>query len=209
MAYTALQVADAVWTASTRTLASGASTTGTTAATRIADAVWTYTTRTLTSVAQTGLPATGISLSGPANTYVGQSSLYYVSLTPAGSTSASVVVTPTSTTAGTFSPATITLSTAQPTGSFTFTPSAVGSGTIATTNSGGLTAPAALAYSAVVSVFGITTFSGPEHTVTINIGPMEMFVRHLSDKQIDQLRIATPTKELAVDLTNLTVYTSN
>ena len=49
MAYTASQVADAVWTYSTRTLAAGSSTVGNSPSALIADAVWQYVTRTLTS----------------------------------------------------------------------------------------------------------------------------------------------------------------
>ena len=209
MAYTASQVADAVWTYTTRTLAAGSSTTGPSKAQLIADAVWTYSTRPLTSGAVASVPATGISLVGPANVYVNQSSTFYVSLVPAGSTSAPVTVTPSSTTAGTFSPTSVVLSTASPTGSFLFTPSAIGTGSISAPNSSGLAAPAAVAYSATVSVFGVTTFSGVEHTVTINLGPIELLCRHLSDDQINQLRLVTPTKDLAMDTTNLPTLFSN
>ena len=210
MAYTAAQVADAVWTASTRTLASGSSTIGPSKAQLIADAIWTYSTRTLTSGAVVvAVPATGISLSGPASLYVNQSSVFYVALVPAGSTSVPVTVTPSSTTAGTFSPTSVVLSTASPYSSFSFTPTAIGSGTISAPNSGGLAAPAPTAYSATVSVFGITSFSTPEHTVTINLGRIEFLVRHVSDTQLDQLRLNLPGKELLVDTTNLTVLVSN
>ena len=209
MAYTASQVADAVWTYSTRTLAAGSSTTGPSKAQLIADAVWSYSTRTLTSGAVASVPATGISLSGPASLYVNQSSVFYVALVPAGSTSVPVTVTPSSTTAGTFSPTSIVLSTASPYSSFSFTPTAVGAGTISAPNSGGLATPAAAAYSATVSVFGITSFSGVEHTATVNLGRVEFLVRHVSDTQIDQLRLNLPGKELSVDTTNLTVLVSN
>lgn len=61
----------------------------------------------------------------------------------------------------------------------------------------------------LIGTLGVTTFSGVEHTVTVNLGRVEFLVRHVSDTQIDQLRLNLPGKELSVDTTNLTVLVSN
>ena len=210
MAYTASQVADAVWTYSTRTLNPGSATTGTTLSARIADAVWTYSTRTLTSAAQVvTAPATSITISGPASVYVNQSSLYIVTLSPVGSTSSPITITPSSTAAGTFSPASIVLSTSSPSVSFTFMPTATGAGTLSITNSGTLSNPVSIAYSATVSVISVYSFDPNEHTVTIGLnGSTAIVARHVSDQQIVSLRAAVPGSEKSVVVGVTTLLTS-
>jgi hypothetical protein len=54
--------------------------------------------------------------------------------------------------AGTFTPATVTLTTAAPSATFTYTPQIAGAKTIHTTNNGGLTDPASLVYTVNVSI---------------------------------------------------------
>uniref|UniRef100_A0A6P4FC03 GPI-anchored protein PB15E9.01c n=1 Tax=Drosophila rhopaloa TaxID=1041015 RepID=A0A6P4FC03_DRORH len=79
-------------------------------------------------------------LTGPASLSVGSKAIFSVTPTAGTTLSAPLVVTPTCTLSGTFTPATVTL----PVGStstvtFTFTPTEAGSGTLSTTNSAGLT----------------------------------------------------------------------
>jgi hypothetical protein len=107
--------------------------------------------------------ATGYSLAGPspASGTVGVASgNFTVALTPTGGTSAAVTVTPTDGTGGgTFTPSTVTLSTATPTATFKYTPATAGTATITTTNSGTLTNPAGIAYSAAAVVVAATGFT--------------------------------------------------
>jgi hypothetical protein len=91
--------------------------------------------------------ATGYSLIGPTAPSTGVASApYTVTLTPSGGTSASVTITPASTGNGTFTPASVALSTAAPSASFTYTPAdpVGGAATISATNSLTLINPTAL-----------------------------------------------------------------
>lgn len=179
MAYTASQVADAIWTYSTRTLAAGSATTGTTPAQKIADAVWTSVTRTLTSAL-----ATALTLSGPASAVVGSpSSFFTVALSPVGGTVASpITVTPASTVPGSFSPLNFNLATATPSSTFTFTPTGVASGVISLSNSSTLTNPTPQAFAATSSSFPATSLiltgptsglvSGISQPFTVKLSPL-------------------------------------
>ena len=94
-------------------------------------------------------PATGITTSGPSGGTVGAASTNFtVGVTPAGGTiSGTVIVTPSdSAGGGTFAPTTVSVTTASPTATFTYTPASVGAKTISVTNNGGLTNPANLTY---------------------------------------------------------------
>ncbi len=95
--------------------------------------------------------ATGYSLLGPSAGQVGLPSLpYTVSLTPGGSTSGNVTITPSDGGAGgTFSPATVILSTANPSRTFTYQSPGLGTVTISTTNSGSLADPGSLTYTTI------------------------------------------------------------
>lgn len=91
--------------------------------------------------------ATGYSLSGPAAGAISVASKNFtVTLTPAGGTASDTVITPASTVAGTFTPATVTLNTAGPSATFTFTPTANGIATISSTNNNSLTDPGSVSY---------------------------------------------------------------
>lgn len=92
--------------------------------------------------------ATALTLAGPTSGIVSLvSSNYSVSLSPTGGTATSVVVTPSdSGGGGTFSPTSLTLSTASPSGAFTYTPASTGAKSISITNNASLTNPAALPY---------------------------------------------------------------
>ena len=107
--------------------------------------------------------ATGYSLSGPASGNVGvASTVFTVTLTPAGGTvSGPVVETPSDQGAGgTFTPATVQLTTAAPSATFTYTPASSGTKTISCTNNGGLSDPAGVTYTAAPPPFDPTQVTG-------------------------------------------------
>ena len=93
--------------------------------------------------------ATAYTLAGPASGAVGTASGAFT-VTANGSLASAVTVTPSDAGAGgSFAPAGETLAasaTTAPSASFTYTPAATGTKTIATTNTGGLTDPAAVSY---------------------------------------------------------------
>lgn len=97
-----------------------------------------------------GAVASSITLTGPSiGSTSTASSAFTVALAPVGSTATgTIVVTPSdSAGGGTFSPTTVSLTTAAPTATFTYTPNATaGAKSISLTNNGGLTNPAALTY---------------------------------------------------------------
>lgn len=90
--------------------------------------------------------ATGYSLAGPANATTGVASgNITVSLTPTGGTSSDAIITPSDGGAGgSFTPTTVTLNTASPTATFTYTKPSAGTVTISTTNSLSLTDPSSI-----------------------------------------------------------------
>ena len=91
--------------------------------------------------------ATGVSLAGPAAGSVSAASTAFtVSLTPAGGTSAGDTITPSSTLPGTFTPASVLLTTAAPSLTFTFTPTVQGTHSISIADSGGLTLGGPVSY---------------------------------------------------------------
>lgn len=109
-----------------------------------------------TAEANTGVavPATGVTMSGPSGGVISVASTNFtLGVTPAGGTiTGTVVVTPSDGGAGgTFTPTTRSLTTAAPTGTFTYTPASTGAKTISVTNSGGLTNPASITYTATAS----------------------------------------------------------
>lgn len=99
----------------------------------------------------TGGAATALTLSGPGSGAVGSPSSAFTVSTD-GSLAGSVVVTPSDGAGGgTFAPATVTLNSGTLTGTFTYTAASAGAKTISIANGGGLTNPAALTYSAILS----------------------------------------------------------
>lgn len=94
----------------------------------------------------TASPATAISLTGPSSGVNGVASTNFT-VGANGAITGSVVVTPSAGAGGgSFSPTSVTLTSGSPTGTFTYTPASVGSKSIAVTNNGGLTNPAAVTY---------------------------------------------------------------
>ena len=94
----------------------------------------------------TASPATAISLSGPSSGVNGVASTNFT-VGANGAITGSVVVTPSAGAGGgSFSPTSVTLTSGSPTGTFTYTPASVGTKSIAVTNNGGLTNPAAITY---------------------------------------------------------------
>lgn len=98
--------------------------------------------------------ATALTMAGPTTGVVGLvSSNYSVALSPTGSTAVSVTVTPSdSASGGTCNPTSLTLSTASPSGAFTYTPASAGAKSISITNNGGLANPGSLTYTATTAV---------------------------------------------------------
>jgi hypothetical protein len=90
--------------------------------------------------------ATTITLNGPSSGAVNAASTNFnigVDVTPITGT---VIVTPASNHAGTFSPTTVSLTTGSPSATCTFTPTVSGVHTISCTNNGSLANPATLSY---------------------------------------------------------------
>ncbi len=95
--------------------------------------------------------ATGVTMTGPTTGTTGAaSSNFTVGVTPVGGTiTGTVIVTPSDGGAGgTFTPTTRSLTTASPSGTFTYTAASDGAKTISATNNGGLTNPSNITYTA-------------------------------------------------------------
>lgn len=102
-----------------------------------------------TGAAQATPTATAVTLSGPTSGTVSvASSAFSVGVSPTGGTiTGTVVVTPSDGGAGgAFSPTSVSLTTASPSGTFTYTPSTTGSRTISASNNGSLTNPTSITY---------------------------------------------------------------
>jgi hypothetical protein len=107
---------------------------------------------------QASTSVTTYTLSGPSTGVVSSPSGAFTVTLGSGSLSGSVTITPSDGGAGgSFSPASVSLSGAVRTATFTYTPIAAGTVTIATTNNGGLTDPAGISY---------TVTAGASYTVT-------------------------------------------
>lgn len=92
--------------------------------------------------------ATALTLSGPSSGAVSTASTNFT-VAANGSLASSVNVTPSdSSSGGTFTPLSLTLTSGSTSGTFTYTPSSTGVKSISITNTGGLTNPSALTYSA-------------------------------------------------------------
>ena len=106
----------------------------------------------LTTYTDVASAATGYTLSGPQSGPVNAASSAFT-VAANGSLSANVVVTPSDGGAGgTFSPTTVTLTSATTSGTFSYTPATSGAKTISTTNNGGFSNPSALTYTATSPV---------------------------------------------------------
>ena len=113
-----------------------------------------------------GGTATALTLTGPTTGTVGAASSNFT-VAANGSLSANVTVTPSAGAGGgTFNPATLTLTNAATSGTFTYTAASAGAKTISVTNSGSLTNPSAVTFTA--SAAGDTT--PPTLTGAITIG---------------------------------------
>jgi hypothetical protein len=108
--------------------------------------------------APTGGGATTYGLTGPTSGYSGIASSSFTVALPVGTTVAGpVTVTPHDGGAGgSFAPTTIMLTTAAPSGAFTYTPSSAGVKTISTTNNGALMDPTALSYTSILFTYTLT-----------------------------------------------------
>ncbi|QJE03053.1 hypothetical protein HH212_26210 [Massilia forsythiae] len=100
------------------------------------------------------VPASAITLTGPTSGAVSQaSSAFTIGVSPVGSAiTGTIVVTPNDGGAGgSFSPATVSLTTANPSATVTYAANAAGAKTISVTNNGGLTNPSSITYTASVA----------------------------------------------------------
>lgn len=108
-----------------------------------------------TSFTTTAAAATGVTMTGPTGGEVSVASTNFtVGVTPVGGTiTGTVVVTPSDNGGGgTFSPASVSLTSGSPTGTFTYTPSSTaGARTISVTNNGGLTNPSNITYTSTAA----------------------------------------------------------
>jgi hypothetical protein len=103
--------------------------------------------------------ATEYLLSGAASGPISSAATFTVALPSGGTLASAMIVTPHDGGAGgTFTPATVTLTTAAPIKTFTYTPASYGAKTISTTNNKGLTDPAPRTFTSVASTY---TLSGP------------------------------------------------
>jgi hypothetical protein len=100
-------------------------------------------------VASTPSPVTAYTLTGPSTCNINQASSNFTVALGNGILSGTVAITPSSGAGGgTFNPSSVSLTNASRTAIFTYTAASAGSKTIATTNNGGLTNPAALTVTA-------------------------------------------------------------
>ena len=115
------------------------------------------------------VPATTYILSGPSTGAIGiASSNFTVHLSTGTTLSSAMIVTPhDGSGGGTFTPATVALSTVAPSTTFTYTPASGGAKTISTTNNKGLTDPSALTYTAG-AVDGSPVSTWPDSSVNGN-----------------------------------------
>lgn len=113
----------------------------------------------------TAVAATGVTLTGPTGGTVSVASTNFtVGVTPVGGTiTGTVVVTPSDNAGGgTFNPTSVSLTSAAPTGMFTYTPSATaGAHSITVTNNGSLTNPAAITYTSTAAAGAPLTVNTP------------------------------------------------
>ena len=95
--------------------------------------------------------ATTYTLTGPSSGNVGVASTNFTVALVGGGAASPVTVTPSAGGGGgTFTPTTVNLTTAAPSATFTYTPASIGAKTISVSNSGGLTNPGSLTYTASV-----------------------------------------------------------
>ncbi len=105
--------------------------------------------------------ATAITMSGPISGTVGSPSSNF-SIGANGSITGTVVITPSdSGQGGTFTPATVSISSGTPTATFTYTAASAGAKTIAVINNGSLTNPSNVTYTATLANATAVTMSGP------------------------------------------------
>lgn len=95
---------------------------------------------------QTGQAATAVTLTGATSGYINIASPVFT-VGANGTISGTVTITPASSAgSGTFSPASVSISSAQPTATFTYTGTSLGSRIISVTNDGSLTTPSSITY---------------------------------------------------------------
>lgn len=108
------------------------------------------------SYAVSAAAATAVTMTGPSGGQVGAASANFT-IGANGAITGNVVVTPSDGGGGgSFNPASVTISAAQPTATFKYTPASSGNKTISVANDGGLTNPATITYGATATAATLT-----------------------------------------------------
>lgn len=103
--------------------------------------------------------ATSVTLTGPTSGLVSAASSNFT-VGANGAITGTVVVTPSATGGGSFSPTTVSINSGTPTGTFTYTPTSTGAKTISVTNNGGLSNPSNITYTVSTNASAVT-MTGP------------------------------------------------
>lgn len=122
--------------------------------------------------------ATATTLTGPTSGTIGVASSNFT-VGANGPITGTVVITPSDSGAGgTFTPTTVSINTGSPTGTFTYTPASGGNKTISTTNGGGLSNPASIAFTVPFALtmnggiaYGAIASGAIADTVSVASGP--------------------------------------
>lgn len=155
--------------------------------------------------------ATTLTNASPSNGYVGVASTNFT-VGANGAITGTVVVTPNDGGAGgTFNPTTVSISSASPTGTFTYTPSTIGAKTISTTNNGGLANPTSVTYTAnALPSLIVPMVNNTEQPLILRTIPYVTVQRLSTQAQILALtnQVTTNTGNLVVSSLSLTVGVS-
>jgi hypothetical protein len=156
------------------------------------------------------LPVSGVTLAGPTGGIVNQASANFtVGVTPVGGTiTGDVVVTPTPVSGVTFTPTSRTVNNASPTGTFTATPNATGSVSIAVTNSGGLANPAAIGYTVSAAPTLPGTPAAPTATAGVNSASLAIVAPSTGSGTIDSYVVTPYLAGVAQNPQNITTLSS-
>ena len=127
--------------------------------------------------------ATAVTMSGPSGGYVGVASSVF-SVAANGAITGTVIVTPSDGGGGgAFLPATVSISAATPSATFTYTPASAGTKTISATNNGGLSNPSSISYAATgiaaIPVDNSNLFWSPYSWDVLNAGDFSVATKSI------------------------------
>lgn len=155
--------------------------------------------------------ATGVTMTGPTGGVVSTASTNFtVGVTPVGGTiSGTVVVTPSDGgNGGSFAPTTASLTSAQPTATFTYTPASTGAKTISVTNNGGLTNPANITYTVAAAATAPAQMAAPVATAGAGSVSLAFALPSNGGSAITSLTITPYIAGVAQTAINTTTLTS-